>query len=141
MKNKYSNGGNMILATALAYLAITHFRHLNAFMFKLGMSHLFTPTIVGILAYALPLLNVLSLILVVMIGNRMTYLLAALIFLLYTTYNIYLLISTGSECGCANVLFNIDLRIQAVTFLVLSAISAFMGLTYAKNRKTVSQHI
>jgi len=134
MKNKPGILGNMILATALAYLAITHFKHLKPFMFKLGMSHLFSPTMVGILAYTLPVLCVLTLVLIIVRGCWLSYSLSALIFLSYMVYNIYLIISTGSECGCANVLFNIDLRVQAVIFLILSAISAYFAFITHKSR-------
>jgi hypothetical protein len=128
---------NTILVVALSYLAFLHFRHREAFVIKLGMSHIATPTAVEIFGYLIPCLNLISLLLIVFYERRFSYFLSGFIFLLYLYYNAYLYIKTGSNCGCANILFNIKLDHQIMLFSFCVAISSIGVILLRKEKKNL----
>lgn len=128
---------NIILVVALSYLAFLHFRHREAFVIKLGMSHIATPTAVEIFGYLIPCLDIISLLLIVFYEHRFTYILSGFIFLLYLYYNAYLYVKTGSNCGCANILFNIQLDHQIILFSFCLTISTIGVILLRKDKRTL----
>lgn len=128
---------NIILVVALSYLAFLHFRHREAFVIKLGMSHIATPTAVEIFGYLIPCLDIISLLLIVFYENWFSYFLSGFIFLLYLYYNAYLYVKTGSNCGCANILFNIQLDHQIILFSFCLTISTIGVILLRKDKRTL----
>lgn len=125
IKNNFFKIVSILLSSFLLFFAFYVYIYRDVVELKIGMSHFFEPQFVGILTYLLIILGIFGGLGVIFWGNRWSIIPAFLILLFYLIYNISLLVSTGSNCGCANIFIDIDLRIQIAScaiFLILSLI-------------------
>jgi hypothetical protein len=103
---------NLLLICFLLFLSFFLFQYREPIMVKLGMSHFFSPGIAGVLPWVLLGMHIAGVLCLVFWDNRKAAWPALLVFGGYTAYNITLLVTTGSNCGCANIFFDVDLRTQ-----------------------------
>ena len=123
---------NILLIPTLLYLILLHFRNREVFAIKLGMSQLTTATTVEVLSYLIPSLEVIALLMLLFFENRYTYLLSILIFSFYFFYNIYIYTTTGQDCGCSNILFNVSLYYQLLLSFFFALLCIFAVFTTSK---------
>jgi uncharacterized membrane protein len=118
------NAVNMLMAVALFFLAFYQYQYRDAIMVKLGMSHLFSPGFVGFLTYFTMLFSLFSAVYLALQKNRSASLPALIVFSSYTAYCAAIIIKTHSYCGCANIFFELDLRVQLAIGILLVTLSS-----------------
>lgn len=123
-----------VIICILLYLSFYEFQNNDLITVKLGMSHFFSPRLVNITAILLPVIGLCSALAFVFFKNAWPLIPILLLFGGYTLYSTVLLINTGDNCGCANVLIDMDLRAQ----IAVGTIVIIAGSYVYKRRKALS---
>lgn len=115
-------------------LGFYHLKFRDAFLVKVGTTHFFTPNVVEILSYAVPVLCIIAATLLWVKG--LIKVPTAVIFGLSSSYLLYIWMiytKTDVTCNCTNIFGSVELKWQALLFTVCALLSAY--LFFAKTTK------
>jgi hypothetical protein len=102
----------------------------EAFLVKAGMSHFFSPGLVGILSYLLPVVSFAAAILVWFKGFIKAGAASGIILCIgYMLYPLLILLIGDASCDCANIFPDVGFKWQLVLFLVPLALSTYLFLS------------
>lgn len=121
------------LILLLVALAIYQFRHREPIMVKIGLSHFFNPSMVSVVAYSLITSYLVTAALLFLFKSPWLMILPLLIFGFYCIYNLSLYRKTNSDCGCANIFFDVSLKLQVKVAAGLMLLTLL--LMYARFRE------
>ncbi|MFT4202668.1 MAG: hypothetical protein QM610_02025 [Chitinophagaceae bacterium] len=109
-----------ILSVFFIFIGILHFKHIQSLQIKMGLSHFFSPNLVGILSFIVPILDVFTGVSILLLNAPKIALWTGMVIsTAYLIYNIALYAMTGNDCGCANVFFDINLKCQIFLFSLM----------------------
>ncbi len=127
----------LILSFLFFCLGFYHLKFRDVFLVKVGTTHFFSPATVSVLSYLIPLLNILAATLLWVKG--VVRLPALLLFLLSAGYLYYIIMTytkLDTSCNCTNLFGTIELKWQALFFLISAIMSAL--LFFVRKRQSIS---
>lgn len=108
-------------------LGFYHLKFREVFLIKAGMSHFFSPDVVGILSYLLTVFNFAAAILLWFKGSmKIAAAFGIVLCIGYVSYTLLILLIGDASCDCANLFPDIGFKWQLFLFLLPLILSIYL---------------
>ncbi|OQY94186.1 MAG: hypothetical protein B6D37_09280 [Sphingobacteriales bacterium UTBCD1] len=128
-----------LLSLYFFFLGFFHLKFHSSFLVKVGTSHFFSPNVVTVLSYFIPILDIITAVLLLLNGFRkISAMLAIVLSIAYLLYALFIFWGPNVSCNCSNIFWNINPKLQMMYFSISMVLSIFFLIHKQKDNTNES---